>query len=181
MTLTDTQKNEVTRWIAAGLKLAEIQKRLQTEFGVNVTYMEVRLLVDDLKLIPKDVDPPKPPADLAAPSVPQPPPQAQPPGRPGQPSPSPGPVPAEEPSPFQPADAEAPTGGNVSIHLDQIARPGALVSGSVQFSDGQTATWYLDQMGRLGLAAAQKGYRPSQADLEEFQIGLERVLARAGI
>lgn len=174
MTLTDTQKNEVTRWIDAGQKLAEIQKRLQTEFGVNLTYMEVRLLVDDLKLVPKDVEPTKPPADLAAPAAPQPPA-----GRPG--SPAPAPAPLGNPNPFPQPESESPAGGNVSIQLDQITRPGALVSGSVRFSDGQTATWYLDQMGRLGLAAAQKGYRPSQADLEEFQLGLERELARVGM
>jgi hypothetical protein len=59
MNMDDAQKREVSRWIADGLKLADIQKRLQAEFDINLTYMEVRLLVDDLKLVPKDPAAPK--------------------------------------------------------------------------------------------------------------------------
>jgi hypothetical protein len=51
MNLDDTQKKKVTAWINEGLKLADIQKRLGTDFGLNVTYMEVRMLVDDLKVM----------------------------------------------------------------------------------------------------------------------------------
>jgi len=50
MSLTDDQKKRVTEWINAGLKLSEIQERLGTEFDLRMTYMDVRLLVDDLKL-----------------------------------------------------------------------------------------------------------------------------------
>src|SRR3989442_14518742 len=60
MNLDDTQKKKVTEWIAQGLKLSEIQKLLGDELGLRLTYMEARLLVDDLKLIPKDTEPPKP-------------------------------------------------------------------------------------------------------------------------
>ncbi len=38
------------------------------------------------------------------------------------------------------------------LGVDTVARPGAMVSGSVTFSDGQKGHWYLDQMGRLGVA-----------------------------
>src|SRR5256885_10945974 len=53
MNLDDTQRRAVADWIAGGQKLSEIQKRLADELGVHLTYMEVRLLVDDLRLTPR--------------------------------------------------------------------------------------------------------------------------------
>ena len=71
MNLDETQKQKVTAWIGEGLKLADIQKRLETEFGLRVTYLDVRLLVDDLKLKPKDPPaPPKPPPAATRPNPP---------------------------------------------------------------------------------------------------------------
>jgi len=54
------------------------------------------------------------------------------------------------------------------------------ISGSVTFSDGVSATWALDQMGRLALKAASPGYRPPQEDLREFQLALQRELQKQG-
>jgi hypothetical protein len=159
MTLTDAQKSEVSRWIAQGAKIAEIQTRLASELNVRLTYMEVRFLVDDLKLTPIDPEPVKAPEPAAA-----------------QPPITPPPAPAPPAAPTPPPAAE----GTVAVSVDQIARPGALVSGKVTFSDGQKAAWTLDQMGRLGLAADQKGYRPTPADVEQFQIALQNELSRAG-
>ena len=64
--------------------------------------------------------------------------------------------------------------------VDQIARPGALASGGVTFSDGNKADWYLDQLGRLGLVPKQKDYKPSQGDVQEFQAALQNELAQMG-
>jgi hypothetical protein len=55
-----------------------------------------------------------------------------------------------------------------------------VVSGKVTFSDGQQADWYLDQMGRLGVAPKQQGYKPSAADVRQFQAALEKEIARMG-
>ena len=60
MNLNDAQKKSVVEWIAQGMKLSEIQRRINSEFGIAMTYIEVRFLVDDLKLTPKDPEPPKP-------------------------------------------------------------------------------------------------------------------------
>ena len=54
MNLDETQRQRVSAWILQGAKLSEIQNRLLSEFSIKMTYMEVRLLVDDLKLTPKD-------------------------------------------------------------------------------------------------------------------------------
>ena len=60
MNLDEGQRKKVAEWIGQGLKLSEIQTRIASELGVSMTYMDVRLLVDDLKLTPKDVERPKP-------------------------------------------------------------------------------------------------------------------------
>jgi hypothetical protein len=161
MNLTDTQKQQVASWIAAGLKLAEIQKRLESEFGLRPTYMEVKLLVGDLQLVPKDPDPPAPaPASaLTAPAGTTP--------------------PAATPGKAAPATPAAGT-GQVSVTTDQIARPGTMVSGSVTFSDGKGGAWYIDQSGRLGLSPREKGYRPNAVDMQEFQMLLEQEMSRLG-
>src|SRR5215472_12607917 len=124
MNLDESQRRKVADWIAQGLKLSEIQNRLQSELGLKLTYMEVRLLVDDLKLTPKDVEPLKPPqSPLAAPGAPS--------GK-ASAAPSKGEPPAAKP-------------GGVSVSVDELTRPGALVSGKVTFSDGNKAEWHLDQ------------------------------------
>jgi len=68
----------------------------------------------------------------------------------------------------------------VSVEVDAIVTPGALVSGSVNFSDGVSAKWQLDQMGRLGLTGVEKGYQPSPEDIQEFQLQLQHELQRKG-
>lgn len=151
MNLDEAQRQKVAAWIAAGLKLSEIQSRLMSELGLRLTYMEVRLLVDDLKLTPKDPEPPKP-ADLP-------------------PAPA-----AAATAPAEPAT----TPGGVSVSVAEIARPGAIVSGQVTFSDGQQAEWYLDQSGRLGVVPKQQGYKPTAADVQQFQMALEREMQKLG-
>ena len=166
MTLEDT-KRKVAEWITEGLKLSEIQNRLASELDVRMTYMDVRLLVDDLKLTPKDVEPPKPVAPATSPA---------------EASPLEARTPANPLSPV-PGNAAAPAAvtGSVSVTVDQLARPGAVVSGKVTFSDGKQADWYIDQTGRLGLVPQQAGYRPPAADVPQFQAALEAELARMGL
>jgi hypothetical protein len=166
MMLDDAQKTQVTVWIEQGLKLAEIQKRLETEFGLRLTYMEVKLLVSDLQVLPKDAEPSRP-VDLGAKTSSAPAPA------------SPGAEPEITPLDDM-ADDLPPAAGRVKVSVDQIARAGAVVSGGVTFSDGKQGTWFLDQTGRLGLAPAEKGYRPPADDLPEFQAALEQELARMG-
>ncbi len=48
MALSEEQKGEVAKWFAAGAGLAEIQKRISDEFGIDMTYLDVRLMVADL-------------------------------------------------------------------------------------------------------------------------------------
>ncbi len=164
MNLDEAQRKKVTEWVGQGLRLSEIQSRLASELGVRLTYMDVRLLVDDLKLTPKDIEPAKPAPTLNAPA------HAATPARGLSAKPS-----AQRPSP----EPSAPAG--VSVSVDQITRPGAVVSGKVTFSDGNQAQWYFDQTGRLALISQQPGYRPPAEDLQEFQSTLENELSRLGL
>jgi hypothetical protein len=157
MKLDEAQKKQVSGWIEEGLKLSEIQNKLATEFGLNLTYMELRFLMADLGLQPKD-----------------------------KPEPQVTPAPANPPKATEAAAGVGTVGeqqksaGGVRVNVDQVTRPGALVSGKVTFSDGKSAEWYLDQMGRLGLASKETGYKPSEEDVMEFQVELQSQLARLG-
>jgi len=64
--------------------------------------------------------------------------------------------------------------------VDQITRPGSIISGKVTFTDAQEASWYLDQTGRLGLVPKVAGYKPSAPDVQEFQLALQREVAKLG-
>ncbi len=155
MKLDEAQRLTVAKWIADGAKLSEIQNRLAAEFGVKLTYMEARLLVDDLKLTPKDPEPPK---------IVEPPAAASP----------------VEAKPIPPSPGASPAAGKVAVSVDQITKPGSIVSGKVAFSDGQTADWYLDQTGRLGVVPKLPGYKPSAADVADFQLALQQEVAKLG-
>ena len=155
MKLDDSQRQKVAVWIAEGATISQVQSRLASELKVNLTYMEVRFLVDDLKLTPKDPEPPK---------VVAPPPEAV--------------KPVEKAIPAAPAGTPGAPG--VALTVDQVTRPGAIVSGKVVFSDGQQADWYLDQTGRLGVVTKQTGYKPSAADVQQFQAALQSEMARMG-
>lgn len=159
MTLDEAQRKQVTKWVADGLKLSEIQTRLASELGIRMTYMDVRFLVDDLKLTLKDAETPRPEqlSNLTAP--------------PQNTAPT---------QPLKTAETATPAASGVSVSVDTIARPGSVVSGKVTFSDGQKADWYFDSTGRLGLGPHQQGYRPAPADLQDFQRALEGELARLG-
>jgi hypothetical protein len=150
---TPEQLQHVSRWVAEGATLSEVQSRLSSEFGLSLTYIDVRFLVDDLGAIIQDKSEPEP--VVAA---------------------------VEEPTPAAPetAKTDAPGASTVSIATDVIARPGAIVSGKVTFSDGQVADWHVDEQGRPGLVPATPGYRPSDGDIRQFQVLLDAEFRKLG-
>jgi hypothetical protein len=76
-------------------------------------------------------------------------------------------------------DASQPAG--VSVEVDAIPRPGALVNGSVIFSDGVSLGWQLSSTGQLGLIPGDDpDYRPSPEDVQDFQNQLQEVLRQKG-
>lgn len=85
----------------------------------------------------------------------------------------------EEPTP-KIKEAPVPT-GKVTATMDSIALPGAVVSGKVVFSDGESAIWMLDQTGRPALEPDTPGYSPNQADILEFQKQLRAHIESTGL
>ena len=154
--LSDEQKRRVAQWIGEGASLAEVQRRLADELGISLTYMDVKFLIGDLELTPEN-----PPEEESASET--------------------NPRDSQDPG-SHPLESETPkSAGGVSVSLDTIARPGAIVSGKVNFPDGESASWQLDQLGRLGMIPSTEGYRPSQTDLAEFQLALEQELRKQGL
>ena len=141
---TPEQKIEISRWIADGMGLSEVQKKINSDFGIVMTYMDVRFLVDDLDLDLVDKEEPKT-------------------------------TPDKLPESNSPEDGGL-SGSGVSLEVDSVTPPGAMASGSVVFSDGESKKWTIDQFGRLGLSGGTEGYKPSDDDLMDFQKQLESAL-----
>ena len=197
--LTEEQKADVAKWFAAGASLDEIQKRMKTEFGVHMTYLDLRLMVADLPQ-PVETEPAAPdgPAheglahDGPAREVPAPPrrgtsssgtPDSGTPDSSGTSSSGPASDDGTSAAPKR-YDLDAPDGtppaSDLTVEVDALTIPGTFASGAVTFSDGTKAKWYLDQLGRLGLDDVPPGYRPSPGDAALFQSRLvEALRARA--
>jgi hypothetical protein len=158
MKLTSEQLKSLGKWASEGKSLSEIQKLMESVLNLRVTYMELRFLMDDyaIEIVNQEK---KAPAKEAA-KVPE----------PGLEESE---IPAEEAQ-------EAELAGGVTVDVDPIVKPGAVISGGVTFSDGVKAKWYLDQMGRLGLDGVGKNYRPSDEDVQDFQTELQRIIQKKG-
>ena len=76
--------------------------------------------------------------------------------------------------------APIPT-GFVTTTMDSLTLPGAMVSGKVTFSDGETGVWMLDKTGRPGLDPDTEGYRPTAEDIKEFQVQLRDLIQKSGL
>ena len=163
MDLTKEQRQAVKQWVDAGTGLSQVQTRIKAEFGVSLTFLATRMLVQEIGANVKDKPEPKkpaPPVDDAEPRA----------------------------DDLDAMDEEAPAapapdgiiGGKVSVTSDRVVRAGAVASGEVTFSDGTRAKWLLDQMGRLALDGAKPGYRPPAQDLQEFQVQLRSLLQTRG-
>ena len=147
--LSSEQVEMVKKWVAEGAQMADLQKRLKDDFGFNVTYMDTRFLSLDLALnFQVDEEESERPNDIENPE-------------------------AQEEVDLEPLVQDRET---VTVTLDQVARPGAMVSGTVTFSDGMKALWLIDEMGRPSIDPDQPGYQPSEADLVSFQAELKGLL-----
>ena len=165
MKLNEEQLKAVAAWFAGGASLDEIQKRLTSEFGVHVTYFDLRMIVADLP------QPEPEEAEAASES--------------SEASNSSG---SSESSNSSDSSASSdssegePQVANVSVTVDAIMIPGTMASGDVVFSDGVKGKWYLDQMGRLGLGGdLPQGYRPAPEDAALFQARLMEALRSKGL
>lgn len=158
--LSDQQVQSIRDWAAGGAQLADIQKRLEEEMELRLSYMDTRFLILDLGVEIRNL------AREEAES------------RQLEQGASAGPEP-EDDSELSEDDLEVvppSSGGKVTVTVDEIARPGLMASGRVTFGDGKGGMWYVDEMGRLGIDPEVEGYRPSEADILAFQRELQSVM-----
>lgn len=150
--LTEDQVAQIRQWAEDGAQLPEVQKRLAADLNVKVTYMELRFLLDDLKIELKAPEPPpkpkEPEPDMAA---------------------------AEDDD-----DDDGGPPSNVRVTFSELVRPGMAVSGRVTFANGKVADWWVDRMGRLGLNPDDKEFRPTETEMMEFQRELQRAARKRG-
>ena len=163
MDLTNEQRQAVKQWITEGAGLSQVQTRIKAEFGVSLTFLETRMLVQEVGAQVKDKPVPKkpaPPVDDAQPGEDE--------------------LDAMDEEAPEPAAPDGQIRGKVSVTSDRVLRAGAVASGEVTFSDGTRAKWMLDQMGRLALDGVPPTYRPPAQDIQEFQVQLRSLLQARG-
>jgi hypothetical protein len=181
-------KEFIASKIPEGYSLSRIQDFLK-EQGVQITFMELRLLASEIEeSIFKQEEEKAAAAEQAKHPAAEP---------PREESVSPqeedtlppyarrAPLPEEEQfaqeeavkdaSPADGTDAASPVRGKTVVELSKLARPGAIASGTVKFGSGVTAEWIFDQMQRLSLTNASG--QPDQRDIQEFQIELQKLFS----
>ena len=140
----------ITRLLGEGHSLSEVQKILQEEYSLQITYMDLRLISSEL-----DVNWEKCDKNQEAKTVNK-------------------VIEKNESTP------EADWGSNgeskTIVNVSKVVRPGAVMSGDVRFKSGATAEWQLDPIGRLGLNPTGDSEKPSEEDLQDFQIELQKSL-----
>ncbi len=169
--INDEQKATIQSWADDGDDLSAIQKKLADKLEVQVTYMEVRFLMDDLGITmpAKEVPVEEVPEEIAEEITEDP--QLE--------KASNGGDAAEqevkpEPEAKVPLEDE-PVAANVKVTMSEVLPMGAMAGGTVTFSDGTLATWAVDQMGQLSLDPADPAYRPTEADVQAFQMELQKL------
>ncbi len=149
--VTAEQLEMVRSWASSGVDLNGIQKKLVTECGVHLTYMDVRFLLLDNGI---EIASAAPAPKKETPKAPEPAPEPQ--------------------QPAAPAPGAAP--GKPKVTLDDLQLPGALISGKVDFPSGTRGAWMIDQMGRF--AWNDLSGTPTQEELQAFQFELTQLLSR---
>jgi hypothetical protein len=147
--LTEEQRSAMEQWASEGAQLPDLQQRLKGQFGITLTYMDTRFLVLDLGLeIHSEEADDEEDGDNP---------------------------PADGPDFDADSDVPGPRGG-LRMTIDEVVRPGAIVSGKVTFSDGETGIWMIDHAGRPALDPGSPDYQPSEEDMIAMERELRRIL-----
>jgi hypothetical protein len=132
-----------------GLSLSDVQKLLDSELGIKMTYLDLRLLAADLEVNWQKQDEAK----------------------------------AEEAKSDDdmditkiPEDEDDGT-PRTKVEVSKLARPGMAMSGTVEFLSGAKGEWFLDSYGRLGFNPEEGSSQPTEEDLQDFQMVLQKQLS----
>ncbi len=180
MAATEQERNEfIRKCIAEGMSLSKVQDALNSELGIHMTYMELRMLTSELSVNwtaqDKKTEAAKPHSK----------PQDAPKQKPAEETDDDGmgdEMPPEEEG--APADedgaADGLGGGTTKVEVSKLVPPGAALAGTVTFASGAHGEWYVDQAGRLGYDLDEGSSKPTQKDLQLFAMELRKQLQRGG-
>ncbi len=178
--MTNEERNRVImEKLNEGMSLSDVQKFLECECGLRMTYFDLRMLAADLQVDWEKQDRPKADTSIDVSKAPVQKPQPPPPSQPRQDNADGQPDDAddEEDDVPAPAPAPVPADGHSAIVLDETPIPGAAVSGTVTFPSGASGRWVLTRDGRFGLEPDQGSAQPTEDDYAVFQQDLQRKLA----
>ena len=151
--MDDNERDQlIAKLVGEGKTLSEVQKILQDDYNIQITYMELRLISSDLEINWQQFDKKK-----------------------------------ETPEKIIDKDKLDEDSGNdlsfdnngegkTVVNVSKLVRPGAVMSGDVKFKSGAKAEWSLDPIGRLSLNPAGASGSPTEEDLQDFQIELQKSL-----
>ncbi len=194
--IPDQQRNAfIQQCLSEGMSLSQVQDQLMQQFGLHMTYMELRMLTAELQvdwekqdakaeatrasILPKEAK-----AKAAA--------QATTP-RAASAMPEEDSLPDEKEYPPYPEEEDtaqdaapgasadnAPAADALrsatTVEISKVVRPGASLSGTVKFGSGASGEWYVDAYGRLGFNPDEGSSNPDQQDIQEFQVELQKAL-----
>lgn len=159
-----------------GMSLSDVQHALAEEFGIRMTYLDLRMLAATLPVEWENQDRTKaqPAKDETSAEQEQ---------------------STEDESMQQDATAALTENGDdgqdpaaesdgaedgevpdTVVTLDEEPMPGAAMSGTVRFMSGISCGWFMDRMGRLGFNLPEDAEeQPSEDDIQAFQVELQRI------
>ncbi len=150
------QKEEIKTIVASllnkGVSLSDIQKQLQSEYSVKMTFLDLRLIASEIE----SVDWSKQKADMEAKKAEE---KAK---------------EEKEKKELEPNKTDENAGETI-VEVSKLTRPGAIANGSVKFASGAKADWILDQYGRISLDKPQG--EPTPEDIKAFQAELQKLLS----
>jgi hypothetical protein len=158
----DTNERDIiiAQLLSEGKSLSDVQKILKDDYQIQLTYMELRMISTELEVNWKKFDDAKSKESKKDRIIDK------------------NKLPADD---DEMANDIAGLGngssGKTRVTVSKIVRPGSVMSGDVTFKSGASAEWFLDAMGRLGLAPkGNSTAKPTDDDLREFQMELQTVL-----
>lgn len=163
----EINKTLIKESLESGNSLSDVQKELAEEHNVRLTYLELRMIAAELDIdwekLEKKAEVEESPEDI---------PEAVDEEQIDEESE----VEEEVAAVSSDEDAEAVSSGNTKVSVNKLIRPGAAISGDVEFSSGAKGEWYVDNLGRLGFNPAEGSSNPTPEDIQEFQVELQKAL-----
>jgi hypothetical protein len=156
----DEIKMLVSELLNEGVSLSDIQKKLQNDHEVRMTFFDLRLLAAELD----SIDWSKQKADIKAAKAVKKAEEEK--------------AEAKEKALTEGENSDGAAGSTV-VEVSKLTRPGSVANGSVKFASGAKAEWLLDQSGRLALDKPEG--EPTEEDIQEFQTELQKALSNSGM